>query len=303
MTKVEPRDKRDQRILILAPTGRDAALTARFLDEGGLPCEICGRIEELCQKMDEGAGLVFLTGEALTVEAMLCLVEALGRQPAWSDIPVVLLTSGGGDAPSNAEAIASLSEAGNVTLIERPVRVATLLSAFKSALRARRRQYEVRDYLVKEEASKEALTRSEERLRVALDAARLGAWQLDLATGQLNCTALCKANFGLADDAEFTYDTLLRMIHPEDLAPARASVERAISERNTYRGEYRVIWPDGSLHWVLAVGRGDYDARGEPLTMVGVTLNITDRKLAEQEREQLLEESAPRAPRPKSPAA
>ncbi len=172
MTKLEPRDKRDQRILILAPTGRDAALTARFLDEGGLPWEICGRIEELCQKMHDGAGLVFLTGEVLTVEAMLCLVEALKLQPAWSDIPVVLLTSGGGDAPSNAEAIQSLSEAGNVTLIERPVRVATLLSAFQSALRARRRQYEVRDYLVKEEASKEALMRSEERLRVAFDRER-----------------------------------------------------------------------------------------------------------------------------------
>jgi signal transduction histidine kinase/ActR/RegA family two-component response regulator len=172
MTKLEPQGRRDQRILILAPTGRDAALTARFLDEGGLPWEICAEIEELCQKMLDGAGLVFLAGEVLSEHAVLCLVEALGQQPTWSDIPVVLLTSGGGDAPANAEAIASLSEAGNVTLIERPVRVATLLSAFKSALRARRRQYEVRDYLVKEEVSKEALRRSEERLRIALDRER-----------------------------------------------------------------------------------------------------------------------------------
>jgi signal transduction histidine kinase/ActR/RegA family two-component response regulator len=169
MTKLEPQDKLDQRILILAPTGRDAALTARFLDSGGLPWQICGDIEELCQKLFDGAGLVFLTGEALTPEATLCLTEALAEQPAWSDIPVVLLTSGGGGEPVNAEAIAGLSEAGNVTLIERPVRVATLLSALKSALRARRRQYEVRDYLVKEEVTKEALRRSEEQLRVALE--------------------------------------------------------------------------------------------------------------------------------------
>ncbi|HEY0375860.1 MAG TPA: ATP-binding protein [Pyrinomonadaceae bacterium] len=169
MTKLESQDKRDQRILILAPTGRDAALTARFLDESGLPWEICGSIEELCQQLLDGAGLISLTGEALTPAALLCLAEALAGQPAWADVPVVLLTSGGGNEPANAEAIAGLSEAGNVTLIERPMRVATLLSAFKSALRARRRQYEVRDYLIKEEVSKEALRRSEEQLRVALE--------------------------------------------------------------------------------------------------------------------------------------
>ena len=296
MTKLEPRERLDQRILILAPTGRDAALTARFLEESRLPWETCAEIEELCQKMLDGAGLVFLAGEVLTERAVRCLVEALGQQPTWSDIPVILLTSGGGDAPANAEAIASLSEAGNVTLIERPVRVATLLSAFQSALRARRRQYEVRDYLVKEEDSKEALRRSEERLRVALDAARLGAWQLDLATGQLNCTPLCKANYGLAADAEFTYDTVLQMIHPDDRALMRAAVERALDGRDTFRAEYRVVWPDGTLHWVLASGRGDYDAQGEPRGMVGVTLNVTGRKQAEQEREQLLQrERAARA--------
>jgi PAS domain S-box-containing protein len=296
MTKPEPQDRRDHRVLILAPTGRDAALTARFLGEGGLHSEVCAAIEEMCHKMLDGAGVVFLAGEVLTQDALFCLVEALGQQPTWSDIPVIVLTSGGGDAPANAETIRSLSESGNVTLIERPVRVVTLLSAFKSALRARRRQYEVRDYLVKEEVSKEALRRSEERLRVALDAARLGAWQLDLSTGQMNCTPLCKSIFGLAPEAEFTYDTLLGMVHPDDRAPMRESVERALTERDTYRAEYRVVRPDGSLRWVLASGRGDYDARGEPRGMVGVALNITDRKLAEQEREQLLQrERAARA--------
>ena len=73
--------------------------------------------------------------------------EALEHQPTWSDIPIVILTSGGGETPANAEALATLVEKGNVTLIERPVRVMTLVSAVKSALRARRRQFDVRDYL------------------------------------------------------------------------------------------------------------------------------------------------------------
>lgn len=288
ITTPESQNIRDQRILILAPTGRDGLLAARFLRDEGLRAEVSDRIEELCREMLDGAGLLFLTGEALTPEAMQCLIPALAGQPAWSDIPLVILTSGGDETPFNAEALATLGEAGNVTLIERPVRVMTLMSAVKSALRARRRQYEVRDYLVREEAATAALKESEERLRIALDAARLGAWQLDLATGRLDCTAICKANFGLPPDAELSYETLLSMIHANDRASVRAAIERAINERDIYNAEYRVIWPDGSLHWVLASGRANYDSAGQPYSMVGVTLNITDSKDVEEERERLL---------------
>ena len=157
MTTPEQPDDREQRVLILAPTGRDAALTARVLREAALSAEVCEGVEELCREMLRGAGLVFLTGEALTPAAMQRLVEALRQQPAWSDIPLVVLTSGGGGAPVNAEALAALVEAGNVTLIERPVRVMTLLSAVKSALRARHRQYDVRDHLAAERRAKDEL--------------------------------------------------------------------------------------------------------------------------------------------------
>jgi signal transduction histidine kinase/ActR/RegA family two-component response regulator len=172
MTTTDPQNIQDQRILILAPTGRDGQLTARFLRDDGLSVQVCERIEQLCREMLEGAGLVFLTGEALTPGATQYLVEALGRQPTWSDIPLVVLTSGGGGTPANAGVLATLGEAGNVTLIERPVRVLTLLSAVKSALRARRRQYQVREHLAREALSKQALQQSEERLREALDSER-----------------------------------------------------------------------------------------------------------------------------------
>ena len=160
-------------VLILAPTGRDGPLTARVLREAALSAEMCGGVEELCREMLRGAGLVFLTGEALTPAAMQRLVEALGQQPAWSDIPLVVLTSGGGGTPVNAEALAALVEAGNVTLIERPVRVMTLLSAVKSALRARRRQYDVRDHLAAEGRAKgelkQAIQQAEEASRLKDD--------------------------------------------------------------------------------------------------------------------------------------
>lgn len=168
MTKPDSQDSQDQRILILAPTGRDGELAARFLREESLRAEVCNRIEDLCREMLDGAGLVFLTGEALTPEAMQCLIEALAEQPAWSDIPVVVLTSGGGELPGNIDAISTLSEKANVTLIERPVRVMTLMSTIKSGLRARQHQYEVRDYIAGERRAKETLEESEQRLRGAL---------------------------------------------------------------------------------------------------------------------------------------
>ncbi len=182
----EPQDNRDERILILAPIGRDAAMTARHLQDAGLRAEACGGIEELCEETRAGAGMIFLTGEALTFEAMQCLRESLAGQPAWSDIPLVVLTSGGSEKPVNTGMLAALGEAGSVTLIERPVRLMTLMSAVKSALRARQRQYDVREHLAAERRSKEALEvseaavgESERQLRTLANAIPLLAWMAE----------------------------------------------------------------------------------------------------------------------------
>jgi signal transduction histidine kinase len=168
MTMPESPDNRDERILILAPTGRDAGMTARFLGEAGLSPKVCGTIEEMCREMLAGSGLAFLTGEALTTEALWCLTEALRQQPTWSDIPLIVLTSGGAETPANADALNTLGGVGNVTLIERPVRVTTLLSAIQSALRARRHQYDVRNHLKGEARAAE----ERERLLLSEQAAR-----------------------------------------------------------------------------------------------------------------------------------
>jgi len=137
----------DERVLLLAPTGRDALMIARVLGEAGVAAEACSDINDFCRKFLDGAGVAFITEEALDAAALKCLVEALGDQPPWSDFPLVVLTSGGGNVPTNMAALKTLAAAGNVTLIERPTRVITLVSALHAALRARRRQYEVREHL------------------------------------------------------------------------------------------------------------------------------------------------------------
>ncbi|HXS83706.1 MAG TPA: PAS domain S-box protein [Methylomirabilota bacterium] len=94
--------------------------------------------------MEAGAASVLLGEEALTPAFAAALGEVLGRQPSWSDLPILLLT---GPGPDSATAAAAVSRLGNVTLFERPVRVASLVSAVRAALRARWRQYELRDRL------------------------------------------------------------------------------------------------------------------------------------------------------------
>ena len=155
--------EQDRRILILAPTGRDSQLTSQVFNDYSLLTEVCNGPEQLCQQLEAGVGVLFLTGEALTPGTMQCLIDALEHQPTWSDIPILVLTSGGGQTPENVEALATLGKEGNVTLIERPVRVMTLVSAVKSALRARMRQFEVRDYLAAEELSKNELKHAIQR--------------------------------------------------------------------------------------------------------------------------------------------
>jgi signal transduction histidine kinase/CheY-like chemotaxis protein len=151
---------RDQRILILAPTGMDAKLMERFLTDASLRPHICLTIDDVCEEMEQGAGVVFLTEEALTTRSLALLARILMRQPTWSDVPIILLTSGGSESPVNTESLASLGAIGNVNLIERPVRMMTLLSTVKAALRARNRQYDVREHLEIEVRNKKQLEKA-----------------------------------------------------------------------------------------------------------------------------------------------
>ena len=158
--KPGPQRRRDQRILILTPTGRDAELTARFLAEASLVPQVCRTIDEVSERVRQGVGVVLLTEESLTRRSLAVLTRSLMTQPTWSDIPIILLTSGGSESPVNTESLSSLGAIGNVSLIERPVRMMTLLSTIKAALRARNRQYDVREHLETEARNKEQLEKA-----------------------------------------------------------------------------------------------------------------------------------------------
>src|SRR5688572_3740678 len=132
---------REEAVLILAP---DAALSRKVLEDAGMECAPCRDIGDLCAGIDDGAGIAVLAEEALTHETLELLRLAIRRQPAWSDFPLLVVTAEGADSELVLHTLETL---GNVTLLQRPVRVPALVSAVRAALRARRRQYQIRDYL------------------------------------------------------------------------------------------------------------------------------------------------------------
>src|SRR5215469_5617073 len=132
----------------------------------------------------------------------------------------------------------------------------------------------------------DALRESEQRLGLALDAGKLGSWSLDLTSESFEISDHGKALFGLLPGAALTYGTLLSMIHPADVEAKVAAVQQSVTSGNDYEFELRTIWPDGSLHWMMARGRPIYDGEGRPLRMVGVFLDTTERNQAREELEQ-----------------
>jgi signal transduction histidine kinase/ActR/RegA family two-component response regulator len=149
----------DRRVVVLAATARDAALTGDVLAASGLEVVRCSAFDELVATVRAGAAAILIAEETLSFERRSALAAMLREQPAWSDLPVLILARPGADSDEVGAAVAAL---GNVTLLERPLRVATLLTAVRSAVRARERQYEIRANLAERSAT-EALLREADR--------------------------------------------------------------------------------------------------------------------------------------------
>ncbi|MBA2320309.1 MAG: response regulator [Deltaproteobacteria bacterium] len=148
MTEAE---RLERRFLVVAPTGRDAALTCRLLAQAGLPAEPCADVTELCFEARRGAGALFVAEEVLRPTVVTELVALLEEQPSWSDLPILVFTGDGASLQGRARAYDLLGSRANVTLLDRPLRPITMLSAARAADRARRRQYQAREDLARQE--------------------------------------------------------------------------------------------------------------------------------------------------------
>ena len=250
---------------------------------------------QVCEQLTAGAGAVLIAEEAVH-GGDGCLAEWLGRQPPWSDLPVLILARAGANSVAVARA---MEELGNVTVLERPARVAALVSVVRTALRARQRQYQLRDQLVQRERPAEHLKmtmEAEERLRASEDRFRLAAeavngiiYEYDITTGHVERQRGLYEVLGYrAAEVPPTAAWWREQIHPDDLAVIEPQFMELAG--NSITSEYRVRHRDGRWLHVedrAVLQRGD---DGRPARMVGCTVDVTDRKDADDQlrhREQL----------------
>jgi signal transduction histidine kinase/CheY-like chemotaxis protein len=259
---------------ILAPNGRDAAVASAMLKQVGIDSIICAGMPDLENSLSDDLGVAIITEEALRSANMRGVATWLRNQQPWSDLPFIVLTHTGGGGERNPEA-ARLSELlGNVIFLERPFRAATLISVVRTALRSRQRQYDARSRI-------EQLNESDERLRTALRAGHLGSWELELASLKLTSSGLTRRIFGRPTGSGFAYEDLIASVYPKDQARVDKALRATLSTDKDLVMEHRIVWPDGSLHWVDVRARLLRDRAGKRERLVGVFIDITDRKAAD----------------------
>lgn len=153
------------RVLTLPPTRRDGEVTHRLLRAAHVECQLCSDPSEAVREIGRGAGALLLTEKILTVPGFNEILETLGKQEPWSDLPIVMLLQGGALSAGASQMLSSLS---NVTLLERPAPIRTVISAVQAALRARVRQYQIREQfqqIRRAEAERQQLLEREQAAR------------------------------------------------------------------------------------------------------------------------------------------
>jgi two-component system, sensor histidine kinase len=162
---VDANSMHDYRVLVLAPTTRDGRVSRELLQRADISCASYDAALSVAAEIELGVGALLLTEAAFSDSHFDQLLAALSRQPPWLDVPVVLLCHVGPPTPFYARILDSLR---NVTLLERPTSARTLLSSVQAALRARARQYQLRDQIEALRASEAALRDADQRKDVFL---------------------------------------------------------------------------------------------------------------------------------------
>jgi PAS domain S-box-containing protein len=192
------------------------------------------------------------------------MVEQIRQRKELKDVPILILTA---KADDNLEI--NMLSGGVQDYIRKPFNSEELLARVRSILGERL-------------ASQGILQESEDRLRLALEAAHMGTFDWNLATNHIVWTRWHEEIWGMMPgEFDGSYKAETKRIHPEDLPGFNDELKRCMEEHEPFNCEFRVVWPDGSKHWVMASGEFTYDAVGQPLRMHGVVMETTERKRAE----------------------
>ena len=135
---------------------------------------------------------------------------------------------------------------------------------------------------IEEQKTAEEIARKKDfSLRTALNAGRMGTWELDVASSFLTCSEICHANYGLVADEELTFQKITEMVHAEDRDYWLKAIAMSVQTAGDLDIEYRIVWPDQSVHWIYVRGSATTNAEGQTIALSGVSIDVTERKLLE----------------------
>ena len=271
------------RALVVPATSADAAAMQKVLNACGIACRVLRNLAAACEAMREGAGTIVIAEEALVDDAAL-LIERIRAQEVWSDLPILVLSPSGRES---MELAALIPQLGNVSVVERPVRMSTLVTALRSSLRARARQYEVREHLGKQEEAQRVIRDAEQRFRLLVEHVR------DYAIFMIDVEGLVASwNSGAEQLLGYTAQEALgqptgRFFEDGGATLAREMEDARSSGRATSTG-WRVR-KDAKRLFVEGVLTALRDDQGRLIGYAKVMKDITDKRRSEAEREQLLQ--------------
>jgi PAS domain S-box-containing protein len=258
----------DGRVLLLAPTSRDADLARGIFERASLAAKHCRSVADICAELARGAGAVLIPEEAIVDHERVALQRWLEQQPSWSDLPILILARPGADSSAVAQAMDQL---GNVTVLERPLRVAALVSAVRTALRARARHYETRRNLQQLEASERELRDFFETAAVGLQWVGPDGIVIRVNRTELDMLGYDRDEFVGHHISEFHAD-------PAAIADILSRLQRG---ETLIEYEARMRCRDGSTKEVLIDSSVHWD-EGRFVHSRCFTRDITDRKRAEK---------------------
>lgn len=271
---------RTERVLIHAPFGRDGGMISGALRRAQIETLVCPDMESLLQELPDGAGAVMIADEALDRQAVKRLSLILATQPHWSDLPLLVMTSGGEATDASQFRLRLVQPLGNVTLLERPLRTVTLLSAVETALRARRRQYEISDF-VRERDSLLAQARASERIYRGIgESIEFGIWICTPDGRNVYSSESFLQMTGLTQEQCSGFGWCAAL-HLDDEDETRASWQSCVANGTTWDHTHRYLGRDGGWHYVLARGVPIRDEEGEVFYWAGINLDIAREKQVE----------------------
>jgi DNA-binding response OmpR family regulator/two-component sensor histidine kinase len=270
-----------QRVLILAPTTRDGALTCEVLARAGVACESFDSLDALCAALAEGAGALLIPEESMENAIGGPLERYLASQPPWSDLPILMLARQGAASPGVA---AAMEQLGNITVLERPTRIAALVSAARTALRARQRQYQIRDHLSQRELTERLLRQSVEEMQTLLQTLPIGVFiahdpECRRITGNRSASELLRMSPG--ENLSLSSHDGSRPVHFRLHHQGAPIASRDLPMQRAARGE-RVepmaldhVFEDGTVVNTIVSAMPLFDAGGNPRGAVGAIMDVS----------------------------